>query len=1097
MTVVILSLFASVSTFANFSKGYPTEGIETSFPNEVYKRQKIKVKVTGESRPRPKVMWVQGDEDQFVATRNEGSQQVRTTGTLQDGKMVPVTTDTPVVDKINTKQYAPDSMQDSNIDPNPFRQEFVKELGLEEVKYLEANSYDEDPIGSDPSYSKGDIFATISTFTGHNYVWDEHYKYSEKLNGDPKYIVSYYTPLSIKYTGYVEETKELIVEENMTLEVGDRKTLTAKVKTIQYDGSETNYIDVSRRETTEWSTNNRNVVSVNPETGQIVAVSEGEARITAKWKNSEDGPYYIYNYADITVGGEDTGCVDCQPEGSCSAPSAAGSMEGAFLDPGVSAVIRADQRGSEMFDVLQGIPTTESLYGNVLALNYLFQNKFVEMTGECTYTIPVTKTYIKTWDEPGPPDPDGNPTTIPMRVPETVSKEYTVIRPYSYWVIDNLEVYDIKEAKLRNYALPNEEITIQPSGYSSPSYATSTGGQHIEEPQYSAVTLPTETVGRDVPNEDFQADAEDAVGKVKVKNDLLQFNGSIIMSNVQTEETGPTPGEIPAPTQIGNNVLYSPGNVIPRTLANEKDTTSSGSIAYNLMVGNINGGSPKNFLINGINTVTVHTPVVDYAVLPDDNRPFDQRMEPDMSRTVLVLDRPFTINFDEKGQHLSIPGYGNRDYQKYTLMKRVVFPFDTYNENKTEFYPQNTWVNIPVGQDSKTFQMPTWVTEGSYRIRTEAWAINSQGQAGCQHNMNGDLNNYCAYEEFEVDAVGRLYGLRVWDIGDFRFENVFRTGSETTNHTGNAYYSGGRDENGVPTSLYGQNSWILPVRPGSHPLEKGTVPRNGYSFLFDFETIGDLWDKGEGVRINPSFSYVSKEGGEQIPVDLYYDSTGYGNKLIKVGSENDVETFTRLYQLSDPMRNINQTELQRAAQYEFHNILSPDQQNSLSWNRFWGNYTTRKTNIGAGYKLDVLNYQSRTLIGPTAIPASVNPTVALRSVQHWYGEYNLPIAPYIVREGTDMEALARQYGGILDGSESEFFKGGYIVVNFEIYTVKNNDQNDYVLGYNAPLANMWEIEGQVSSASDYRGRQFTYNPGDIMLFESDYSVRNDYLANGS
>uniref|UniRef100_UPI000471E6A2 DUF5704 domain-containing protein n=1 Tax=Paenibacillus polymyxa TaxID=1406 RepID=UPI000471E6A2 len=158
---------------------------------------------------------------------------------------------------------------------------------------------------------------------------------------------------------------------------------------------------------------------------------------------------------------------DCQDDDEnkngvvCSRPVPGLRLETAELDPTVSAVIKADQRGRERFDVSKGIPTSESLYGHVQAKRYLFQHKFVNMTGQCTYTVNVKREYRLTW----------RPKKKSRRS-ETVKRTYTyqIVRPYSYWTIDNLEVYGIKEATLRNYALPNEAITLRPQSYTPPSY---------------------------------------------------------------------------------------------------------------------------------------------------------------------------------------------------------------------------------------------------------------------------------------------------------------------------------------------------------------------------------------------------------------------------------------------------------------------------------------------------------------------------------------------------------------------------------------------------------------------------------------------------
>lgn len=1111
VTLVILIFtvgLSSAKTFANFKNGYSKEDIIEVKPSGLAKgKQTIKVKVTGNAKPRPKTVWTQGDSTIWQATSEKFGRV--TTGTYSS-KEDALPSKQYVKDQINTNNYVPASLQDNL--QNKFKKEFVKDLEIDKINYNTSEGTYGIKSGAKPDFTKGSLLVTIETETGtdsrsggrYQYQYVTKDEYNKRPDGYPKYQVHYETPLEIDYSGYVTETKEIRVREDMTLQINDVKSLIAEIRTKQYDQDEfSSWTNVSKRaDQIEWSSNKSGVVSVEEKTGKITAHKVGEAIITAKWKNSEDGPYYLYESATITVGEKPEKPEIEIPDAACTQAPAA-EMVKEKMNPNPSAVIKADKRGNEQFDVLQGIPTSESLYGNVFSLNYLFKDKFVQMKGTCTYTVVVEKTYNKTWTkEDRVSDGKGGYTTIstPMSRDVTVPYTYTVKRDFDYWKIDTLLVYEITGAILKNYALP--EIELYPADYRSPTYAASTNGTFYAANTPPVLTAPSQPVpGRTsepaTPVDDLSSMAEDAVREVQVQNDYLKFNGTVVMDNPKVEKTGPRPGQIPDPTVIGKDVLYSPDNEISNSLANKKDTPSTGEINYELMSNNINdGNSEEKFNIPGINTVTVHTPVVDYAVLPDTNRPFDQRMNPDMSRVVLVLDRPFTINMTEKGQHLNIPGYGNRDYQKYTLKKRVMFPFDTFSSDKSKFYPKNTWVEIPVGQDSMSFKMPTWVDEGNYHITTEAWAVNSQGRAGCQQNFNGDLNNYCATEGFDVGVVGRLFGLRVWDIGDFRFENVFRTAKGSSNHTSAAYYSGGRDENGEPTTMYGKNSWLLPIRSGSHPTEKATVARNGYSFLFDFTTIGNVWDKGEGIRIDPTFYYVSKKGGTPIPVDLYYDSTGGTNKMIKVGSATDVKTFSRTYQLNDKFRNLNATEIEDAAKYEYNQIFSAAQRSALPWSKFWQQYTTRKTTIGAGYEIEVLPYQSRTLVGPKSIPSGVDSTEALRSVQHWYGEYNLPIAPYIVPKGTDVVALSKRYGNKLDGSEKEFLKKGYIVVNFGIYTLKNNNQNNRVLGYKAPLADMWAIEGQVASSNDYLGNSFSHRPGDIMFFESDYSVRNDYQGQG-
>ncbi|OMD25161.1 hypothetical protein BJP48_23820 [Paenibacillus odorifer] len=792
-------------------------------------------------------------------------------------------------------------------------------------------------------------------------------------------------------------------------------------------------------------------------------------------------------------------------------PNKIAAPQTSFMEPDANgAILGDDTANGRHFDAPVGIPTSENLFSNVWGKNYLFEHTFANMAGQIRYSCSVKVTYPTKWEEAQPNLPGPNGTSIPQApLPKTgkFDKTYTfdlTPKEYTYWQVDQLAVYQIDRAQMENYALPGGEVTLYPNNYGSPTLELTNSTEvedHVVPQDTGGIEFKPEVVDGgdhepgpdDVDDTDVLTDlAEMQTKDPEVQNDRLVFNGETIMDDTVANKTGPTPGRIPDPQIIGDEVLYEGQLMINSGLLNRQNTTSTGTIYYTMLSENVEGNGDQEFLISPINSVTVHTPVVNYSLLPDDNRPFDQRMTPDMTRAVLILDRPFTIHFTESGQHLNIPGYGNRDYAKYTKNKRIQFPFGVFQGS--QYYPENTWIYIPVGTQSMTFTMPTWVNEGDYTIYTQSWAINapSDGSDLCEENLNGNLTNYCASESFNIGVVGRLFDFRIWDIGDFRFEKVFRTGVGTLEHSNTMYYTGGNDENGIPTALSGQPQWQLPIRKGSHPTEQRTVPHNGYSFLFDFRTIGNLWQPGEGIRIEPSFYFIPKNGGTATPVDLYYDISGSNNKMIGVGSSKDKLSYSRTYRLADGLRNISSGELSTAASYEYNYILSEAERENTSWLKFYQQYTKRKTKIATGYNLELLPYKSRTLVGPTDIPNGVNPIAAVRSVQHWYGEYNLPIAPYILHKGTDIVTLANHYGGALDGHEQEFITGGFILINFEIYTVKNGDADTRILGYKAPIANMWAIEGQMTGSTDEMGQTFSFSSGDIILFESDYSVRNDY-----
>ncbi len=259
------------------------------------------------------------------------------------------------------------------------------------------------------------------------------------------------------------------------------------------------------------------------------------------------------------------------------------------------------------------------------------------------------------------------------------------------------------------------------------------------------------------------------------------------MDNRIVEEKAPTPGAIPAPPMIGQDVLYGKGYLIDASKTNKANQPSTGTITYSLIKG-IGGGANKTFSIVGINPVTVHTPVVNYASVSDDQA-HNQKTQPTAGRSALILDRPFTVTIPTSGPHKDIKGYGNRDYAKYVRDKQVRFPFDVYKADRTSFVPKDTWVSIPVGQLQTTFYLPVWVDEGHYDVLFRTFAENSPASFTSQMNANLDLSNHVAAQAVPVEVIGRLYDFRITDIADFAWESVFRTQKGSATPTGNAYWS--------------------------------------------------------------------------------------------------------------------------------------------------------------------------------------------------------------------------------------------------------------------------------------------------------------------
>ena len=843
----------------------------------------------------------------------------------------------------------------------------------------------------------------------------------------------------------------------------------------------------------------KTVTSPFPSNGTAVPsggdIQSGEAPALRPYEGGYD--YYInYYYAP-----KDGPPPDKPETGQCTVPAPSGQVIDVPLnDPGVSAVIRADSRGAEKFNVLDGIPTTESLYGNVLTKSYLHQNKFVEMNGTCTFDITVNREYTLTWD-PGKKvtDDEGNTRTEPdpQTDTETVTKSYSIQREYSFWVIDNLEVYQIDEATLQNYAFSGNEIRILPAGYTPPSYSTAkSSGFTAPEPENPVEAPPgSKSGGKSRPSvsgENLSAYAEAAVEEVKVTNDTLIFNGSTIMQGAETTRSGPRPGTIPVASSIGENVLYSPGHEIPTSKTNKAKQPSTGTMYYGLMSGNIQGGADKSYSIPGINSVTVHTPVVMYPDVSDD-ADHNQKTTPAAGRSALILDRPFTVKLPNRGQHTDYTGYGSRNYLKYIGSKQVRFPFDVYDGARAVFYPKNTWIEVRKEQETFPFFLPVWVDEGFYEVEFRSISHNAPADATQQTSANLNLVHHVAYDTVPVDVIGRVYDFQVTDIADYNWELVFRSAKGSRIPTGASYWVG---RQGIDGALRGNaERYTLPIRPGSHPLYKNAVIKTGYHFKFDLKTKGNMFGLEDQIVISPSFYFVDGDSGARQAADLYYH-TG-SRSYVRIGSPSD--QVKRYVILNERLRNVPEEELRDTALYKYDHEYTFNQVAGIGRSQFVQNFierqTQRETSIGS---LNLLRLPEgvRTLIGPKMeIPATVDPARANAAVQKWYGEYSLPAELFAVPAGTNVAEYGRTHGGVTDRSEI-FLKNGYIVVNFNVETMRNGELHRPYLQYiHGPLMNQWyDMEGFARQVTDPYGRKFSLQDGDVVFYHADLSSRDDFRS---
>lgn len=971
-------------------------------------------------------------------------------------------------------------------------------------------------------YEPGEpILTSVESFTGrttqfHMQIGGAIKPTEAREYNRPKWSADYLFNTDLYWKALAEITKEINLTNGGQLRIKEQKQLNATVKTKTGDGSfgaETNVNSGNGKMT--WTSTNPAVATVSS-SGLVTAESKGTTKITVLWEKDDFKLTTSTNVGVESAPGEPEdpgqgggGGGACTP--NIGPPSQGTIMNKSDLDPNARGVIKADNRDAERFDVLKGIPTSESLYTNAIADNYLFNQSWAQMTGKTTYDCNVTLTYEREWTIPGPEvcPPEGACSPgPPVKTGDTVTKPYNfqITRDYSYWKINNLEVYKIAKATMENYALPGTMVTMLPSGYTPPTLESRNDEaveSHVKPAPTAAIsyTPPKRTGGLnsppDVPDDTalLKGMAESNTPQSKVNNDLVKFNNTKVMDDAEATKDGPTPTNIPEPTPIGRDVLYKPNNMISSSLLNKANTTSSGEIFYDLLPGNVNGGANKTLPIPGINTVTVHTPVVNYAWVSDD-QPHNQKTVPDPNSSALILERPFIVRIPTSGQHLDVasyPGYGNRDYAKYFRIKQVQFPFDVYNADRSQFIPAETWVDIPVNQLDTQFYLPVWVDEGHYQVQFRNIAENAPSTFTTQPDANTNLAHHVATDTVPVEVIGRLYDFHVTDISDYNWENVFRKQMGSSIASGVSYWTGTNGIDGDPRGNLAP--FVLPIRPGSHPIQgfRNIAVKTGYHVKFDLKTKGNMFGTTDGVRITPTFDFVSKDGTKRQAVDLYYHRGQ--ERLIKIGSPQDLEK--RFVVLNSRLRNVPGTEFGDTARYRYTYELTAQERNQTTLAEYMvqlvDQISHQKTWVGR-YDWMILPASIRTLIGPkTNIPTSVNVDRANAAIQRWYGEYSLPADVYAVPKGTDLTPLARQ--NALDEKSDVFLKNGYIVVNFNLETLRDGNTDAPHLQYiHAPLMNQWRLEGFNTNQVDDRGRSLPVKDGDVVFYHADQSSRNDFQA---
>jgi hypothetical protein len=517
-----------------------------------------------------------------------------------------------------------------------------------------------------------------------------------------------------------------------------------------------------------------------------------------------------------------------------------------------------------------------------------------------------------------------------------------------------------------------------------------------------------------------------------------------------------------------------------------------------------------------------------------------QTLKVDEDCVQLVLDpddnlSDFTVDIDNYGKHLSLPGYYTREFawclrdpsvsylakKKEIYRNEVKFPFDVFyrKSGEDEFIPKNTWMNF--GHTTPTFYLPMWVDEGKYAVSFRTIAVNgvnTESQLSkTQVYANTDRDNYVATDTVWVQVSGRIYGLTLYDVTDYpTWETVFRTvkgsallkrnagyPSGVTKDKFNTGYSydytvGTSNQYGIATGRL--DKYTLPLVNGSHPkITNVGVLRTGYAVKFKLTTIGNSFSAGDSVVIKPRFYYVDSEGMNRQEVDVYYTENfkGKSHKLIKMGSKLDL-TNIKKYRCGEQYFGIPKNELQLMADLR-----------KMALSKYLWESTDLFTYTSIRIHTPLMTYVNTTYLQNIkagkqyeAIKTTgVKDIDIVKRMQSFYAEYFIPADVKAVKKGYDVYGYASKFG--VKENEAFWLKGGYIIINLDIVTEdKDGNKNlSYVNNANAikGYCSMWDMENPVTRKQSHNGKKkkstiFDFLPGDFMVYFTDISLKDDYVT---
>lgn len=809
------------------------------------------------------------------------------------------------------------------------------------------------------------------------------------------------------------------------------------------------------------------------------------------------------------------------------------------LDDTPKAVVKSD-----IYDVVKAIPSTEDIYTEVTAKQYLYAFNAANHVGQKSYDVTITQNLTVVSED----DPDVVISTSPL------SKTVTVYRNYSYWTIDSFALYvpdkgfvtnmSLNAEKEMEAAFPGTLPTISKKQY---------GGEanHITEPTYNSSYSMSDVTITEGQTYDFDTVAttyaSSMVGEISCKNDYFKFGSKVVLSDTakSTAADGPTISNLPDAGDIPNIKAKSGNYTIPGEKKNIK-YDSAGYVKYTLKD---SIGSPESEMqkdIEDINSVKVHTPVVAKLTISEDNLKYVQDVNADKTKAHAVVGRSdsygaagnenstndFVLDIDfNNGKHISEKGYGTRsDYGKYvtgygtnvngTAYPRgvmVMFDFDVManvggdtDETNDIYIPKGVWNRI-----YPSYYVPEWAEPGTHTVKVRVFAVNAEGNdEDEQKNKNTTDTKYVAFDEAEIEISGKMYGLTITSNSSTApdWKDVFTLSSKikwmypkkygdgtfllTFDKNKRYYYMAGiRNELGLDMKA----KITQTVKEGGKDVKKTTVETKKDRYIYPILDGQSPVLKGAGIlksgymwnfKIDTVGRVTANENSSLVILPTFYWVSKDGKTREKVDLWYSAKIEGKTYNFVKAGSELDRKNIFK--DYALSDTMGIPTAETADVERIRGDKKALSENVPVfTYGMIQLPKNIKTFSNTAYADLMKNKGTGftydqlLQLKQTWYFKYALPDVYHVCATGTDVEAYAKKNGGVTY-KEDFWKKDGYLVVHFDIGAYDKNGQLSICYTNTAQnvadgMCDMWATEGYVNNRTDSYGTNFTFIDGDVIV----------------